>query len=216
MRRLVGGLVLAATSLVAGSAPALAHNCAEPVSLVQGVKTTVKVGVTVGDEPADELNLEFDDIFKIAKGVTRPGWVVQQEGSVIRFSKGKLEPATCMSFDVPVTAQSSGTFRVRAFQRLNGGLWSEHPPDGDVFMHADGSSTIVNHEGVPNPEFEQVLYVSGAGDTSSGVSWPLLLVTVGAVVAVVILLAPRRKRRRTTPRKARGGRAGRSTPRRAR
>jgi len=180
------------------SRPALAHNCTEPVTIVQGELATVQVHVNVGDEGANEVNLEFDDGFTIRSGVSLAGWDVAQEQTAIRFSGGDLEPGACAQFDVPVKAKDSGVFRVRAFQRLKDGQWSEHPPDGDVFMDANGVGTAVNHEGVPNPIFEQVIYVTGSASASSGTSLPLLFGTAALVGATIILLAPRRKRRRHT------------------
>ena len=88
-------------------------------------------------------------------------------------------------------------FRVRAFQRIEGGQVTEHPPDRDVFMNADGTSVMVNHSGPPDPMFEQVIYVTEGTSDSSGPRTALLIVTAGGVVAGGLVFMPRRKRSRT-------------------
>jgi hypothetical protein len=66
-----------------------------------------------------------------------------------------------------------------------------------VFIQPDGSSLLVNHEGPPNPAFEQVVYVKAGGTSGSSAPIFLLLGTfVLTVLAVVLLTRKPRKPRK--------------------
>jgi hypothetical protein len=166
-----------------------------PVTVVQGIETKVKIGVTVGDSPSDTVTFEFAEGFKITPNIQRRGWTVEQETDVIRFSGGELAAGSCEVFEVSIRAHDAGTFRVRAFQRLGGGQWSEHPPDGDVFLNPDGSSVVVNHEGPANAQFEQIVTVTPRADSAAGAPVLMLVVTTLAVLGGLAVVLTRRRRR---------------------
>ena len=185
----IGGVIAAIS--VAGIDIATAHSCAEPVTIAQGQDTVVQVGVTVGDLPTTDITFEFPGI-EVTDVIDRRGWEVEQDGNSVRFTGGRLEAQVCDLFEVSIRARDAGAYRVRALQRLDDGQVVEHPPNGDLFPTADGSSFIVvDHAGPPNPAFEQVIYVTER-EESSGRTTALLIVTAGAVVAGLLVLTPRR------------------------
>lgn len=187
----IGGVVLLATMALAG--PAAAHSCAESVSLVAGTEAIASVRVTIGDQPSGEIRLEFDRSFEIGDDVGRPGWTVEVVGSSVTFTGGPLEAESCETFDIPVRAADAGTFRVHALQTLEGGEVVEHPPNGEVLLDANGPSLVVNHEGTPNPAFEQVIYVQPDEEERRARSG-LLLATSLAFVAIAIVVVRRLNR----------------------
>lgn len=180
--------VVAGAVTLGGASPAAAHSCAEPVTITAGVDTTVAVAVTVGDQPSGEIRFEFDRSFEIGDAVGRPGWTVEQLGSSVTFTGGPVEAEACEAFDIPVRATNAGTFRVRAFQTLEDGQVVEHPPNGDVLIDASGPSLVVNHEGTPNPAFEQVIYVQPGEEASNARSGLLLAASLGFVVIAVLVV----------------------------
>lgn len=188
--------LLVACAAVADVQTAGAHSCAQPVTVVQGQETTVQIGITVGDEGADSVTFEFGPGFKLTPHIQRRGWTVEQETDVIRFSDGRLEPNTCELFDVSLRAGEAGTFRVRAFQRLGAGDWTEHPPNGDVFIQPDGSNLVVNHDGPPNSKFEQIVTVTASSDDAGAPTAIFVVAGLAALVVVALLLPLRGSRRR--------------------
>jgi hypothetical protein len=197
LRRATTCLFVTVLGLAGAPAQAGAHSCAEQLTVAQGADTPVSVGVTVGDVPTGDVTFEFADSFEITGVTERRGWESELDGQIVRFTGGPLDAGVCDVFEVSVAASEPGTFRVRAFQRIEGGQVTEHPSEGDVFMNADGTSVVVNRSGPPDPMFEQVISVTEAGSDSSGPRTALIIVTAGALLAAAVAFLPRRKRPRT-------------------
>jgi hypothetical protein len=183
---------------VTGTAPASAHSCAVPVTVKRGAETQIQVGVTVGNVPTSDITFQFQPGLTVTRTVRSHGWTVTKDGQDVHYTGGKLDAQICTTFPVYVRASAEGSYRVRAFQKADDGTTAEHPPDGDLFLQPDGSSVLVNHEGPPNPAFEQVVYATASGAGSGSGATVLILVAATAVVIVgdLVLVARRRKKRR--------------------
>jgi hypothetical protein len=185
----VAVLVLGSTLLEVGHAGA--HSCAKPITVAEGQRTEIEVGVSVGDEPSEDVTFEFAEGFEVLEVPGRPGWDGEQVGNTARFTGGSLDPQGCAVFSVTIRAGEPGTYRVRALQRLGDGRVVEHPPNGDLFAQPDGSYLQVDHSGPPNAAFEQVVTVTPGGE-SSGAPIGLLagLTVIGALAGFVLLRRP--------------------------
>lgn len=194
--RLVVAAAVIPVALVAGAGPASAHSCAETVTVVEDVPTDVTLTVTLEDLVPEAITLEFEyGLFEITEDVTKPGWRVEQEKDVIRFSEGELEANSCVTFDVPIKALEEGTYRVRAFQHVSETELVEVPAEGDAITLDDGSTVMVDREGPPNEAFDQIIVVTPGEEESSSRPWLIALAVVGVVGVIAIFAWPPSRRR---------------------
>ena len=194
-RLLLLGLTVVLGVGLTGLAPASAHSCAEAITVVEGQETEVQVGITVGEAPTDDIAFEFPDTIEIVEVVERRGWTGEQQGPFVRFSEGHLDIESCDVFDIVIRATEAGTFRVPAYQQLADGQIVQHPPDGDIILKPDGTSVVVDHQGPPNTDFEQIISVTEAAEESSARTI-LLIATAAALLVVAAVTVWRRLRRR--------------------
>ncbi len=205
VRRLAAGVlglfsalgVLAVSGVVFAPA-ASAHSCAVPVHVVKGRDTQVNVGVTVGDLPVNAVKIQFSPSVQVKNVVQQRPWTATQvDPTTVMFTGGQFDPQSCTTVPIVVQGTATGSFAVRAFETQSDGSVVEHPGDGDMIANPDGSTTQVNHEGTPNPAFEEVLYVDAK---DSGASTPQILLAAIALPALAVvgyLLFGRRSRAAT-------------------
>jgi hypothetical protein len=189
--RATAGAFLGGGVLLLGAAPASAHSCAKAVTIAPGKETEVQVGVTVAEAPL-AITLQFSPELVVKQPGEVPSLTVEHQGQQVQY-QGNIHADQCMLLPVTVRATGGGTYRVRALQSLPDGSVAEHPADGDVYVQPDGSTLLVNHEGPPNPAFEQVVYVKGGGGASSAPIFLLLGTFLVTIVAVAVLARKPRK-----------------------
>jgi hypothetical protein len=197
VRRAAIGAFLVVGFLFVGTGTASAHSCAKPVTISSDKKTEIQVGVTMAEAPI-AITLQFAPEVVVTKPGKVPGLRIEPQGQQVQY-EGDFHADQCILLPVEVRGTAAGTYRVRALQAMPDGTETEHPADGDIFIQPDGSSLQVNHEGPPNPAFEQVVYVKASGTSGSSAPIFLLLGTFVVTVLAVVLLTrrPRRPRKPT-------------------
>jgi hypothetical protein len=188
-------LACAIAFFVCSNSPADAHNCAKPVTIPAGHDSPVDITVTIGDTSPSAITVRVPSSMTIVSAAAVPGWTIEQHASSVTYTGGATQPNGCAMFPLVVRADG-GSYSVRAVQRLPSGDTVEHPANGDVFLNADGTSTVVDYSGPPNPAFEQVIFVTGSS-SSGGVVRPIATgVAIGLVLCGGFWLALRLRDRR--------------------
>jgi hypothetical protein len=159
-----------------------------------------------------DVTLQFGAGLQVKEVTKQTGWTIEQDGNSVHYTGGSLPANGCAQLTVTIRAADTGAYKVRALQRLDDGEVVEHPQDGDVIMQPDGSSLIVNHEGPPDPRFEQVINVK-PGAYAFRISPVMVFMVVSLVVLALVFLDGRRRKRAQPAKSAAGSKsAGVSKP----
>jgi hypothetical protein len=204
--RLGGSVLVAVPVVIAMANPASAHVCTVAAPIPVGRPTSITVGITVEDIPANDIFVVIPKGVEVDAVASTKGWTATHEPTDIRFRGGPFPAHSCGHFSITVKATNKGVFRLPVLQRMPDGSLAQFPSGNDIFIMPNGQSVQPDHSGPPNPLFEQVVYagvpVGTTSVTSSGKGGiPWLVIFGGVDVALVaLLLLPylvRRKRRRT-------------------
>lgn len=165
--RRIGAVAAALLVLGSGEGRAAAHSCAEPVTIQAGREVTVRLAVTVGLLPTDDVTFRLPDDIEVVAAADVRGWEVERTARTVRYQGGPLDPDACVPFEMVLRATEPGLRRVRVLQRLADGSVVEHPAEGDIYLDEEGTGVAVDRTGIPNPAFEQVIEVTETPATSS-------------------------------------------------
>lgn len=182
-------LGLAAITVVGG--PAGAHFCSTPLEVPVGRPVTFTVGVPAEDAIVGRVDIEVPPEFELHRPVEYPGWEVERDGDVVRFTGGPINLFQCAFFTlagevpekatlvVPFTTYSPGGELVRVFRSR-------------VLNHVDAAQLVYAGTDPASPSEDP--HSSGSGVLALA-GWALIGLALGGTAVVLV----RRRRHGGSP-----------------